>query len=57
MDTVEILDWAKMCEDKWGKKRQHRSTFDQRVKLLFEHCDWEYGMVLERNNVAVAPSQ
>ncbi|KAH7695819.1 hypothetical protein AAVH_37117 [Aphelenchoides avenae] len=55
VDTVEILDWAKMCEDKWGKKGQHRSTFEERVKLLIEHCNSEYGMLLERNNVDVVP--
>ncbi|KAH7703057.1 hypothetical protein AAVH_29778 [Aphelenchoides avenae] len=55
VDTVEILDWAKMCEDKWGEKGQHRSTFEERVKLLMEHCNSEYGILLEGNNVDLVP--
>ncbi|KAH7711436.1 hypothetical protein AAVH_21240 [Aphelenchoides avenae] len=56
--TVEILDWAKMCKDKWGNENgAHRiSTFEERVKLLMEQCSAEYGMMLERDNVDMDPT-
>lgn len=47
-----------MCKDKWGKEDGTRriSTFEERVRLLMEHCNSEYGMMLERDNVDMDPT-